>query len=589
MIDPLLSLAFGIQSNKGVYALLLGSGVSRAAQIPTGWEIVLDLIDKLAHMLGEQPDPDPVQWYRVKFGEEPDYSKLLDAVAKSREERQQLLATYFEPTAEEREEGLKLPTDAHRAIATLVARGYVRVIVTTNFDRLIERAIEDAGVTPAVISTPDAVEGALPLVHQRCCVIKVHGDYLDTRIKNTPVELASYDDRVNHLLDRIFDEFGCVVCGWSAQWDDALCTAIERCRNRRFTTYWAVRGTVGDRADRLVKARAGMRIPIKDADIFFTELSEKVISLEEMQQPHPLSVTAAAATVKRLLANDAHLIRLHDLVQEETERAFASLQPVFGALVSNGNAKEKVQKTLSEFRARMEVLRVIGMYGAFWGKSQHKHLFPAIIQRLATDPAAGESGVHLKESVRAIPSIIMLYTMGLAACASNNLEMLVSLLVNPILERLGKVQPYLMAVDWEEVQQWFKLLPEHERNHFPASEWLFAECREILRPAIPDDQAYDRLFDRFEAIRSLVYLDFEYKGRFPENADRMWLLPGRFIYRWGGRLMYDEDVPLDKLKTDVHLAKLLTSRGLFGGDPAFFGVAVDRFRDCVASMAIRYR
>jgi hypothetical protein len=40
VIDPLISLAFAIQSNKGVYALLLGSGVSRAAQIPTGWEIV---------------------------------------------------------------------------------------------------------------------------------------------------------------------------------------------------------------------------------------------------------------------------------------------------------------------------------------------------------------------------------------------------------------------------------------------------------------------------------------------------------------------------------------------------------------------
>ena len=33
----------------------------------------------------------------------------------------------------------------------------------------------------------------LPLVHQRCCVVKLHGDYLDTRIKNTPEELAAYD------------------------------------------------------------------------------------------------------------------------------------------------------------------------------------------------------------------------------------------------------------------------------------------------------------------------------------------------------------------------------------------------------------
>ena len=47
MIDPILSLSFGMHSIKGAYALLLGSGVSRSAGIPTGWEVVLDLIRKL--------------------------------------------------------------------------------------------------------------------------------------------------------------------------------------------------------------------------------------------------------------------------------------------------------------------------------------------------------------------------------------------------------------------------------------------------------------------------------------------------------------------------------------------------------------
>ena len=127
---------------------------------------MLDLVRKLAQMQGEDCEPDPVAWYQRKYGGEPDYSKLLDAVAKSREERQQLLRNYFEPNEDEREQGLKQPTTAHRAIADLVARGYIRVIVTTNFDRLIERAIEDAGITPTVISTPDAVDGVLPIVHQ---------------------------------------------------------------------------------------------------------------------------------------------------------------------------------------------------------------------------------------------------------------------------------------------------------------------------------------------------------------------------------------------------------------------------------------
>lgn len=80
------------------------------------------------------------------------------------------MRAYFEPTEDEREQGLKLPTVAHRAIASLVARGYVRVILTTNFDRLLELALEAEGVVPTVIATPDAVEGALPAAHA-CSVI----------------------------------------------------------------------------------------------------------------------------------------------------------------------------------------------------------------------------------------------------------------------------------------------------------------------------------------------------------------------------------------------------------------------------------
>jgi hypothetical protein len=70
----------------------------------------------------------------------------------------------------------------------------------------------------------------------KCTIIKVHGDYLDTRIKNTPDELASYEPALDRVLDRVFDEFGLIICGWSAEWDTALGSAIERCPNRRFTT-----------------------------------------------------------------------------------------------------------------------------------------------------------------------------------------------------------------------------------------------------------------------------------------------------------------------------------------------------------------
>ena len=68
-------------------------------------------------------------------------------------------------------------------------------MITTNFDRLIENAMREAGVEPTIIASDDAVVGATPLVQTKCMVIKVHGDYLDARIKNTDAELEKYSPR----------------------------------------------------------------------------------------------------------------------------------------------------------------------------------------------------------------------------------------------------------------------------------------------------------------------------------------------------------------------------------------------------------
>jgi hypothetical protein len=221
---PVLKVAISLQANPGVYALLIGSGVSKAAGIPTGWEIVLDLIRKVAYMEGEKPTSELETWYQQRFCEVPDYSKLLDRLTTTPAERMALLRSYFEPTEEEREQGLKVPTPTHQAIATLAKHGYVRMILTTNFDRLIEMALEEAGIVPDVISSDDDLRGAMPYVHSRCLVVKLHGDYRDTRIKNTVEELANYAQELDEFLDRVFDEFGLLVCGWSSAWDTALRT-----------------------------------------------------------------------------------------------------------------------------------------------------------------------------------------------------------------------------------------------------------------------------------------------------------------------------------------------------------------------------
>ena len=70
---PLTQLAFAIHENNGVFAVLLGSGLSRSAEIPTGWEITLDLVRRVATAQGVEQQPDWAKWYKAKTGQEPNY------------------------------------------------------------------------------------------------------------------------------------------------------------------------------------------------------------------------------------------------------------------------------------------------------------------------------------------------------------------------------------------------------------------------------------------------------------------------------------------------------------------------------------
>jgi SIR2-like domain len=383
-IDPLLSLAVSMNAQKGVYALLFGSGVSRSAKILTGWEVVLDLACKLANVSGKKIEEEEVaRWYKQNYKKELNYSRLLDELTATQAERQQLLKGYFEPTAEEAEQGIKSPTPAHRPIAELVALGYVRVILTTHFDRLIERAVSDEGIAPTVIASPDAAEGALPFAHSVCSVVKIHGDYLDTRLRNTQEELLSYDDRTNDLLDKVFDEYGLIICGWSGEWDEALGRALERRKSRRFGVYWASLGEPGEQAQKLIDFCQARTIRTNGADTFFPELVLKVKALEDLEVGDPLPPAVAAATVKRYLAEDRFRIRLTDLVGSAVRRTAERLSALKLDLMEDFSGAEFVRR-LKVYQTETEVLQHMILPLCQWGNTGHETCAVNIVE-LAAD------------------------------------------------------------------------------------------------------------------------------------------------------------------------------------------------------------
>jgi hypothetical protein len=535
MIDPLHSLAFSIQANPGVYAVLVGSGVSRSAQIPTGWEITLDFVRKLAEVAGENCGSDPALWYRERYGKEPDYSDLLDALAKTPAERQQLLRAYLEPTEEERADGLKAPTVAHRAIASLAAKGYIRVIITTNFDRLMETALADVGVVPTVLSSPDQVHGAMPLIHIRCCVFKVHGDYLDTRIRNTPAELENYPKEFDDLLDRILDEFGLIVCGWSAEWDTALRAAIERAVSRRFSHFWAVRGEPGNAAKRLIGHRQAQLLPIADADSFFSELARLVESLEQFSRPHPLSTEAAVASIKGYLAETKHRIRLADLVGGEVDRVLdATATPAFALQGGPAPNTNTFTARVRAYEATCETLIAMAVAGGYWVEDWHHATWQSALTRLAT--RRGEAGYPVWVELQRYPATLLLYALGLGAAEAGERGLLF----------LGKLFGTPVHREHREDKTAVELLPPFclfergngpprllegmERRHAPLNDWLYALLQPRFRSRFSSESRFTYAFDRLEVLMALSYAYHAKRAR-----DWYWAPPGSYVYRHDNR------------------------------------------------------
>lgn len=136
--------------------LWIGAGLSIAA----GYPGTRDMIDTLRDSASNDGDDIPADW---------PFTRVVDRFIElgGGGTLQDLLYDMFRVRRE--------PTSVHQAIARLAERGYVASIVTTNYDQLIERALDNQGV-PYVVQTLEnnAVVGPDDLR-----MLKVHGSETD--------------------------------------------------------------------------------------------------------------------------------------------------------------------------------------------------------------------------------------------------------------------------------------------------------------------------------------------------------------------------------------------------------------------------
>lgn len=594
-VAPEIAAAFALHASPGAYAVLLGSGVSRAAGVPTGYEVLVDLCRRHAVALRIEADAaaDPIDWYTAQTGTPATYDRVLASLTSRPEERIGLLRGYFEPTEEEREQGLKIPTAAHDALAHLVGMGLVRVILTTNFDRLIERALDARSVPYIVTATPAAIAGAVPLHLQRCQVIKLHGDYLDPGFLNTPEELATYDPSVDRLLDRVFDEHGLIVTGWSATYDVALRSAIERTETRRFSTWWVDPSSLSDNARRLADLR-GATVAAESADTFLGAVAEAAAALEEADRPAPQTVTLAAAMAKRSVGTGGDRIRLHDQIKEQLAKVAASPQVDRDSFQSTD--LDSYGRDVAALEAEMETLLAVVAIAAYWGDRQTDDWWiPAIVDfaERAGRPAAGGTGALI--NLTRYPGLLLFQTGAAAATAAPRWDLLARLDALQLdVSSLGRRGPAACAFDPGQILGGF-----YKQNGQPTG--LEANDRPVdhLRGVVRSTLARSLLLTAADLDRAvetseylLAALSVDWNAQASETDPQTMHAPPRYGGYWLPRSgSWGQEHPRisQHTRTIAAGANGPVQGGMFGGSLDRFVVAADRFDSAFQDFAHRTR
>jgi hypothetical protein len=497
-LSPAALLATSMHAQPGVYAVLLGSGVSTGAGIPTGWGIVSALVRQLAAAslsagdLGEEFDADA--WWTAHHDAPLGYSALLEAFPNTPATRQGLVSRFIEPSTADHEQNRRSPSAAHRELAALVRGGYVKVIITTNFDRLMEQALHDVGVQPQVISRPEQCRGMNPLVHERSAtLVKLHGDYKDLESLNTSAELGQYPAEWTDLLRRIFDEYGLIVCGWSADWDSALVAELAATPNRRYALYWDSRSSKGTEAQRVLALRGGQILQTSGAAEVFAGLTASVRALEALAEP-PLTTAMAVAMLKRALGDPVRRVDLHDLVMRYADAVAAHIsdQPV--VLASNQDQSAGVRQIVDAASAATDPLLQLVATGV-WHDTDgvHDQLWFDILQRLSNVPQT--IGGMYNEAIAALqryPAVLVLFAVGIAAVNRGRDGLLVRILTEGEVRdpyRAREVSPLGQALHVHRVVQ-SSVASAYSSGHrvvIARANILASELiQQVLRPAFTD-------------------------------------------------------------------------------------------------------
>ncbi len=296
----------------------------------------------------------------------------------------------------------------------------------------------------------------------------------------------------------------------------------------------------------------------------------------------PASLTAPEQTnqsisletqVKQYLSDPKYRIVLDDLVMAKTREAFYRLGRTDRSMQSTEVTSETFVERLQHYESCMADLRLIVALIARWGGDEHRSILERVFARIG-EVHEMTGGLVLWLGLRWYSVNLLLYTGGIAALTSSNYANLHCMLTTAIQkpsnrnESVPLILPTMKGrLDVTRTKAW-KLVPGHERNYVPESEYAFRETQPTVEDLFFLGKSYEVLFDRFEILMSLTYAHIDWDGA---HESDIWGPAGRFWWKYQSRGMASN--PFSQLCKEAASLKEQWDplrAGFFGGSYARF-------------------
>ncbi len=540
-LNPLIPLAVNLADCRKRFLLFIGSGVSKDAGVPTGWDILIDTLGKIysqEHNGQTLSYQDIEDWYKNERSlRNLGYSEILDFMCKGQEQKRQYLNDYFKD---------KEPGEAHRLIVKMVSMGLIRFIITTNFDTLLERALDAEGFHDkySVLSTEDHIKSSDTWDKVEVCrIYKIHGDIKQGQIRNSLKELKSLGRLMGKEFQELIDRHGVIVVGYSGL-DKGVMDCFEKREYHRYPIYWQYRENRTEQVKKLIARQDGEFIKCPRASQFFAELIHRV---ELIQRTSALEndVETTKRHYVRILQGKNNIQILNE-IESERDRFLRMLRVTLEQVTGNWrdlwDANVKLIEACRDNIILSEQIMRFGLQ-AYW--SNYIKIFEQIHKFNRHGETYGKNGL-----VNNLFYQLFLYT-GSSVFYSENFVLVKNLLglKKMLHDRMEEILEWNIRADF--IEQ--KNKAEGTRSRASRFKYLL----QLVKAGKFPDSSDERIKERIKNIIQFDFLCYMYKVRYStrDSMSHLWFPYAMYYLDYGGlefinRLALDVDF-LRKIGTEL--------------------------------------